>query len=253
MKLHFLNENSLEALRVNLRENLENYKNPTNDWIYKFFDGSDPFLEYKIEVMDFALTFDAERPIGEQDVDNAIILYSAMKNLSDTQAADERLWAGLCHCDQWEYLHIRMKKNNEKTLKENEIKTRYFFAHDRKRSLLTNSLSRLWWLGRLTYDKNRSDPFELTKYFKENFSHKFLTTFSRNYTGNIEIIKGLISALIELDQETDSDNIDFEAIHWEATRYLNVLGGMYILDYFTSDEIHDRVIKHIKPKLAQFT
>ena len=32
----------------------------------------------------------------------------------------------------------------------------------------------------------------------------------------------------------------------EATKYLNVLGGTYILDYFTSEEIEEKVIKYMK-------
>lgn len=86
-----------------------------------------------------------------------------------------------------------------------------------------------------------------------NFPSNNYGTLTGIGEAGIETFRGLISALIELSQEINPDNARFEAIHSEATRYLNVLGGMYILDYFTSEEIHDKVIKHIKSKLAQFT
>ena len=95
MKVHFLTENALEALRVNLKENLRHYADKNNDWIYSYFGDESPFIEYKQEFPEFKLTVDAEEDMGKNDVKNTITLYSAMKNLTDTQATDERLWSTL--------------------------------------------------------------------------------------------------------------------------------------------------------------
>lgn len=35
-------------------------------------------------------------------------------------------------------------------------------------------------------------------------------------------------------------------VYYEATKYLNVLGGTYILDYFSSEEIEEKVLKYMK-------
>ena len=35
-------------------------------------------------------------------------------------------------------------------------------------------------------------------------------------------------------------------IYYEATKYLNVLGGTYVLDYFTSEELEQKIIKYMK-------
>ena len=105
----------------------------------------------------------------------------------------------------------------------------------------------MWWIGRLTYDESRTDPFELTKYLTTDFSTKSLVIFSNNYISNPTVTIGLFSALKHL--EDDGYKIKGKTsrdIYYEATKYLNVLGGTYILDYFTSEEIEEKVIKYMK-------
>ncbi len=246
MKVHFLTENSLEALRANLNGNLKHYADENNEWIYSYFGDTSPFIEYKHEFPDFGLSFDMEYDVGKNDVNNTIILYSAMKSLTDTQATDERLWSGMCHCDFWDFLQKRWQIKDYHNLSDSIIKVRYF-AHDRKRSLIKNSLSKLWWCGRLTYDDNRKDPFELTKYLINDYATKMLIIFSNNYISNHDIMVGLFSALMYLEnigyQIKDRSRRD---IYYEATKYLNVLGGTYILDYFTSEELEEKIIKYMK-------
>lgn len=247
MKVHFLTENALEALRTNLRGNLKHYADDTNDWIYDYFGADNPFIEYKQEFPDFQLTFNTSDDFGKIDVNNTITLYSAMRSLTDTQATDERLWSGMCHSDFWGFLNERWQVKSYHDIKDTNIMTRYFFAHNKKRSLVTNSLAKLWWIGRLTYDENRTDPFELTKYLATDYSTKSLVIFSNNYISNSTVAIGLFSALKHL--EDDGYKIKGKTsreIYYEATKYLNVLGGTYILDYFTSEEIKEKVIKYMK-------
>ena len=172
-----------------------------------------------------------------------------MKSLTDTQATDERLWAGMCHCDFWSFLHERWGMSNKNMIDRNNTESRYFFSkqQNKKRSLITNSLSRLWWVGRMTYDENRKDPFELTKYLSMSglITSAILPLFSNNYISNKEIFVGLITALQTLENE-GYDTSNRKQMMVEATKYLNVLGGTYILDYFTSEEIEERVIKYMK-------
>lgn len=245
MKVHFLTENALEALRTNLKGNLRHYADDTNEWIYDYFGSDNPFVEYKQEFPTFKLSFNKEIYIGKNDVNNIIALYSAMKALTDTQATDERLWAGMCHYDFYEYLRERWQAFDYRSLNEQNVKSRFFFAHSKKRSLITNSLSKLWWVGRLTYDESRADPFELTKYMEYYITSAATPLFSNNYTSNKQIVIGLLSALKNL--ENDGYNIsNRKKVLVEATKYLNVLGGTYILDYFTSEEIEEKVIKYMK-------
>lgn len=247
MKVHFLNENALVALKTNLKGNLRHYADDTNEWIYEYFDSENPFIEYKQEFPDFELTVNDNEFLGNNDIQNTITLYSAMKSLTDTQATDERLWAGMCHSDFWNYMKERWPVNNKHSIKETDIKNRYFFSQGNRSSLIRNSLSKLWWVGRLTYDDTRNDPFELTKYIENDYATKTMVIFSNNYVGNKNITIGLLSALKYLDSIGFSiKGKQKREVYYSATKYLNVLGGTYILDYFTSEEIEEKIIKYMK-------
>lgn len=247
MKVHFLTENALEALRTNIPANRKHYCENTNDWIYDYFAPDMPFMEYKQDFPDFKLVFNENEEMGKIDVNNTIILYTAMKSLTDSQAIDERLWAGMCHYDFWDFLQKRWQLEDYHKLSERDIKSRFFFGQGQKRSLITNTLAKLWWIGRLTYDEDRSDPFELTKYLENDYSTKTMIIFSNNYMSNHNISVGLFSALKKLDSIGYTiKGQNRRDVFYSATRYLNVLGGTYILDYFTSEEIEEKIIKYMK-------
>lgn len=245
MKVHFLRDDALEALRINLSSNIKNYSFPSNEWVYDYFRDEQPFKEFKREFNDFNLTYNPDISLSENDVNNAIMLYSAMKSLSDTEASDERIWAGMCHSDFWNYMILRY--NSESGTKQIEnTKARFFFAHSKRRSLFTNALSRLWWIGRLTYNESRKDPFELTRYFENDFATKSLVIFSNNFMGNLNVTSGMISALLELQKDGfEFNDRKSRDIYYEVCKYLNVFGGTYILDFFTEDEIKERVVNYM--------
>ena len=126
-----------------------------------------------------------------------------------------------------------------------DVLSRYFYGQGRRRSLITNTLAKLWWVGRLTYDPDRKDPFELTHYFEDDFSRKTLILFSSNYMSSRPVALGLLSALNDLERNTASNGRERKLIYQEASKYLNILGGTMILDYFTKEEIEARVKNHI--------
>lgn len=254
MKIHFLKEDALIALKANVAANLANYKKPTNEWIYDYFQGEDPFMEANFECEDFQLLVSPKYDeISYTDVQNVRILYSALKNLTDTQATDERLWAGICHYDLWDYLNKRWKAEDDR-LTSQLVLSRYFISNTfgRKRGLTVNTLSKLWWIGRLTYDQKRSDPFELLKYFETEFSTKLLLILSNNFVSSFEITSGLLEALMyletigyELKQRQNPKSSGKKEVYLKATSFLNVFGGTHILDCFAKDEIRSKIIEYM--------
>ena len=54
----------------------------------------------------------------------------------------------------------------------NKCKIQVLFAQSKRRSLVRNPLSRLWWIGKYTYDEQYENPFELLKYFRTDFATK---------------------------------------------------------------------------------
>lgn len=241
MKLHFMKDDALAYFKANVKYNCQNYLCKDNKWIFDKYSDSSPLLEFKFEVDEFEMDMSLQNP-GSTDYNNVIRVYTALKKISDTQAADERLWVGLSHSELWDFMQYRCKLTKE-NISESKILTNYFFKHGNKRSLIVHPIARLWWVGRLIYDENSSNPFRALDYFKTDFSSKVLTLFSSNYTNNPKITRGVLSAIIEL--EKDGYKIKTEEYR-EILRYVNLLGGIVILDYLSEDELKDKIIKHYK-------
>ena len=149
MKLRFLKNDSLYVLKNAIKDISEKYESTNSSWISDVTGDVNNFIEFKLEIPDFELKI-SDTP-EKDDLDNIKILYGNLTKITDSQASDERLWAGVCHDIFWNYMQKRWPLDKS-TDKEKYIKKNYFFAHGEKRSLMTNGLARLWWIGRLTYD-----------------------------------------------------------------------------------------------------
>lgn len=107
MKLYFMKKEALDILKSNLDMVYNMYfTEKDNKWLWKVC-GGDPFVEFK-EIQDFQLApIDSDLTKGEVEFANCKIIYQHLSFLTESQACDERLWAGLCHSVYYEYLRKR--------------------------------------------------------------------------------------------------------------------------------------------------
>jgi len=239
MNLKFMREEALLYFKENLQYNYKNYLSDTPDWINERFENS--LEESRILVSDFALDM-SQKEVSIGDCNNVKIMYTNLKHLSNTQAMDERLWAGLSHSIFWDYLRYRTKISEEK-ITENKILFSYFFKRGGKRILVINPLTRLWWVGRQVYDpSNEKDPFYALEFLKRDFSTKVLNLFSYNYTNNPKIVRAVLVALAELEKENNI--VITRNPYLKILKYLNMLGGSIILDSLEQEEIVEKIKKY---------
>lgn len=165
MKLYFMKKEALDILKSNLDMVYNMYfTEKDNKWLWKVC-GGDPFVEFK-EIQDFQLApIDSDMSKGEVEFANCKIIYQHLSFLTESQACDERLWAGLCHSVYYDYLRKRWDYDTKspKTQKEavSNIKSRFFFSGGTRAGLFRNSIAKCWWVGRNTYDpSNVANPFE---------------------------------------------------------------------------------------------
>lgn len=110
MKLYFMKQSALDYMKANIKTIYINYyRKKTNQWILDLFD-YDPF-EFFMEVPDFELAAITKKR-GETELENCRILYSNLFNISESQASDERLWAGLCNSTFYDYVRKRWDYDN---------------------------------------------------------------------------------------------------------------------------------------------
>ena len=252
MKLYIMKREALETLKANLEiVYAKYYTESTNEWIHEVC-GQDAFIEFK-EVPDFELAqLDSDYGKGEIDLLNCKIVFEKLMFLSESQASDERLWAGLTHATfydymrkRWGYGYGKKPKNAEK--EAGEIKTRFFYGASGRSGFYRNTLAKCWWVGRNTYDANcGATPFKkLDDIGSNDISSKISTIFyNYNFSSVPYIMDGIVDALRYFKDEgillSAKDHIR------PAMTYLNAVGGSVVIDCLPKEEITEILVNAIE-------
>ena len=244
-----MKQDAINFFKINIGRLYANYfQKDDNSWMEEEY-GDDPFV-YFMDVPDFELApLTDGMKAGEIDVLNCKIIYENLKDLSESQASDERLWAGLCNCVFYKYMRRRHGYNkggiNEKDAATTAL-SRFFFSGGQRAGFYRNTLAKCWWVGRATYDsKNQMNHFDLLDALGANdISTKVSDIFySNTFAASQSILKGICDAL-RFYSDRDVKLRMREEIR-PALQYLNAVGGATLLDVLTADEIKDLMVKRI--------
>ncbi len=247
MKLYFMKQSALDYITANIKTLYINYyREKTNQWIYNLFD-YDPF-ELFMEVSDFELAVITNKR-GEVELENCRILYSKLLNVSESQASDERLWAGLCNNTfydyvrrRWDYDHLQLrdaKKDSEPIL------SRFFFKGGVSAGKFRNTLAKCWWVGHGVYQYKEDDKFALLDALgPEDFATKVTDIFySYSFSSNFTIVSGIIKGWKEMIDK--GYKLPTRNYLRPTLQYINALGGGVLLDMFDEDEIRKIMVDYI--------
>lgn len=230
MKLQLISQDSIDIIKSNLEIWKTRFDANDATWLEEKLEGM-LFLPTSYEdIPDFELVMDGENPFATE-AKNVEIVYSNLQFLTDSQASDERLWAGLGLSYFWKYIKYRWGIDGRSSV--DTLRNHFFFGMGPRVSLTRQGVARLWWIGRLTYDGQRSDPFELTKLVCEQASF-IPDILERNTSNNPRIVHAFLDALLAL--RVEGITITAELVR-ELSKYLNVLGGTYLLDCLSPEKI----------------
>lgn len=239
MKIYKISKNNLETIKSNLRKYddflkyfADNDFTKLEEWFLHC--GTNLFEDTKMEVADFKLKTNSQKPY-ELDFDNAKELFENLKFLSRSQASEEGLWAALCMKNFWSYTKKRWdieNKFNEKT-----IINHCFFG---KKGIFRNSLARLWWSVKMTYDESFEDPYMLTKIFWSS-PETFSMIFDRSFSRNNNILKAFFLAILEAQKEVEVSRSTLRKIAIQ----ISLLGSIYILDAIEPKKLQEKIYKKI--------
>ena len=237
MKLKYIIEDDLLAIKSNMdiiyqKLLVEGEKN-----IEEIMKNEGLIKESQYEIDDFKL--DMSQPKGKEnltDIENIQRVYNHMKVLSDSQASDERIWVAYTFSAFLDYMKYRWSASDV-----NDMENHYLFNYTSQRSLFRNGIARLWWIGRVTYDKTRVDPYELTKFLCRDQDY-IESICGRNVFNNPEVGFATLNALF--DAEKAGVKIDRYVVR-EVAKYVNLLSGTYILGIMDKEEIYDKICKKL--------
>lgn len=247
MRLKYISEETLADLRTNYEAYQSYYYKADDVWFDNYFKEEGKVLESNIPFEVPKLNFDEN--YATSDRENVKILYEALKELTPSQATEERVWAGLAHLQLRDFTYYRLQKERAEK-NDKRINSALFFTNSKKRSLFVHILARLWWVGYMTYDeKNKENPYWLTDFFCESdFSARCVVFFSSNFTSNRAITRGILRSIVKLKDK----GVSIKRAHLvEANKYLNIIGGAMILDMLTEEEVTDMIDKHLE-KVFEF-
>lgn len=242
MIIKYLKEDSVDLLKKHdLKENLRNYCGD-NAWLITKYEnkGINLFASYdKKQFPDFTLK--VENGIAD-DLENMKIIYNSLKDLTDSQASDERIWSGLAHGYCWDYMQKRWPLPEKKEDMNAHILNNYFFWNSTK-AVFLNGISRLWWYARYTYDERLENHYELTEYIcKNDINGKIFPLLACRFAMNPEIFKNIIRSIKMFEEE---NNIKLTRNQFNSLKmYLNRLSGKIVIDSLSFEEMKDKI--HLK-------
>lgn len=242
-KIKFLTEDTIEMLKRNSDALYKEVVLTGEKSLETFIGNAGQIKETPYEIEEFSL--DMSQPIGKEpltDVENVKRVYGHMKALSDSQASDERIWLAYTLQEHVEYMKYRWKTPTKK-----DMLNRYFFNYTKNRSLFRNGMARLWWIGRVTYDEKRENPYELTDFLCSN--QDFIETIcGRSTFNNPTVQRATLNALYDVLKEKGGDK---RKVIREVAKYVNLLAGTYLLDMLNYEEVYDKVYTKVNELIKE--
>lgn len=237
MRIKYITEDNLNAIKTNL-SNIQKKVIQNKECTISEFFGDPSFIKNSSMAID-EFQLDMSQPSGKEsltDAENIQRVYNHMRFLTDSQASDERIWAAYTFSEWVDYMRYRWP-----AARTEDLKNRYLFGYSIQRSLFRNGVSRLWWIGRFTFDNDRADPYELTKFLCKDQDY-IENICGRNIFNNPMIGNAAVSALF--DAEKQGITINREVVR-EIGKYINLLSGTYILDSLEKEEVYQKVCNRL--------
>ena len=153
-------------------------------------------------------------------------------HITYSQASDERLWTAMCLGPYYSYVKYRWGVDSKQ-----KVRDHFFFNFGPRRSVIRNGISRLWWIGRLTYDETLADPFLYSDYLTKHADFVF-HILELNLSNNKQLVRVLLQVILDAESKGMSVNTNQLGA---LTKYYNVLGGSYVLDLIPYDTLYAKL------------
>ena len=232
MKARFFKEKYLKELELNIAENLELYRAGNFDLVT---NNTDNYFEVAFEVDEMKLKSLLPSNKNEAEVQNCMLIFEAMQNLTHFHARDARLWVYLTHTVLLPYSRARWVIPADDIAAIKFIKDHFFCIANRGVER-NNAASRLWWMAALC---NRAQGLSLKD---------ALTTLLHQSDVRASIVErpttsqclNIFSAVLRrLNESYHLDKKLFErSLMREAMKKLNLAGGVKLLGVLPEQQVN---------------
>jgi hypothetical protein len=240
----------VDGLRANIGANCSKYSRDDR-WVLEIGTARSRDIETGVNL---ASGIDLIAPENDdlKDQENAIQLHRALRSLTPLQARDPRLWARIAHVEAWAYMRRRWPVERfeaDRAKASRFIESRYFVAQSQSRALLRNGIARLWWTAHLSHDASRSNPYELTNVL---FSTLDITQqiLERNLGRSLAVLTGFLEFMLRREALLLTGGDQNRVRIRRLAKFLNMYGGVCLLDSLSQGEIVELLGRHLEVILA---
>lgn len=232
MKARFFKEKYLKELELNIAENLSLYRTGNFDFEA---NNTDHYFEATFEVDEIKLKSLLPSNKNEAEVQNCMLIFDAMQNLTHFHARDARLWVYLTHTALLSYTRTRWVIPADDVAAVNFIKDHFFCIANRGVER-NNAASRLWWMAALckrTQGLNFEDALTALLYRPDVRA----SIVERPTTS--QCLNVFSAILRKLHESYHSDKKLFErTLMREAMKKLNLAGGVKLLGVLPEQQVN---------------
>lgn len=205
----------------------------------------DTLVQYNLQLIEIDINFDNSfkllPPDGEtqdsnNDAKNCILISSALPNLTDIEATDERLWVTLGLREYKDYAIARWPvKSNDKTVSNTN---NHWFAGSSRGIMRDHAISRLWWYHRLCsriQGRSANETLDLL-FFNSDYRSSML---ERNTTSAITEV---VSVIIEITDENRKKGVNYNREKFrDFMKSLDLLAGRSRLAVLNKEQLKTKL------------
>jgi len=243
MSLEFLSREAADKLATDIGKNLDSYRSGTTESLVRMSD-------CRVSRVDSVAPPDLLDASGEpkSDAEASQLIFQWLGKLTPVQAADERLWVLFTHRTFSAYVHKRWRKGLERaTQPEALIIDRWFFRGTGVATFVRNGISRLWWFGHLTYDNQRTNPFELTDVLLS--LQDIQVAFLERSLGRCKPLLRVVLETIQKNQDDLRKTPKSGDVIQEWAKEIRLFGGAYLLDAVPPERLSFVVQSKLRARL----
>jgi Family of unknown function (DUF6339) len=237
MKARFFKEKYLKELELKIADNLAQYR--TGNFDVEAND-TDHYFEVAFEVDEVKLKSLLPSNKNEAEVQNCMLIFEAMQNLTHFHARDARLWVYLTHTLLLPYARARWIIPADDVVAIKFIKDHFFCIANRGVER-NNAASRLWWMAALC---NRAQGLSLKDALTTLLYQSDVRASIVERPTTSQCLNVFSAVLKRLNESYHSDKKLFErSLMREAMKKLNLAGGVKLLGVLPEQQVNAIVVE----------
>jgi len=243
MSLEFLSRELADKLAHDVSKNIDAYRTGQTQSLIRTTD-------CRVSRVDAVAPPDLLDAAGEpkSDAEASQLIFQWLAKLTPVEAADERLWVLLTHHIFAAYVYKRWARGLERaTQPEALVVDRWFFRGTGVATFVRNGISRLWWFGYLTYDRTRTNPFELTDVLLS--LQDIQVAFLERSLGRCKpLLRAVLETVMKHQDDLRQTPKSGDVIQ-EWAKEIRLYGGAYVLDAVPPERLSFVVQSKLRARL----